>query len=322
MFFDLKFDDLKKYLPQREEPKDFSSFWNDTLKETRSIPMTSKFEKVDYGLKTVETYDVTYSGYNGQEIRGWYIKPANVTGKIPCVVEFIGYGGGRSFPIDWLLWSAAGYAHFVMDTRGQGSAWTPGDTPDIESDGTSPFHPGFMTKGILSPKTYFYKRVFIDGARAVDLVKSLPEIDKDKVILTGGSQGGGITIAVGYLVQDVAGIMPDVPFLCGYRAATEVTDADPYGEITRYLKTHRDKVELVFKTLSYFDGINFSAHSKAPALFSVGLMDIICPPRTVFGAYNHYAGKKEIKVYEYNNHEGGGTYHHVEKLKFAAKIVG
>jgi cephalosporin-C deacetylase len=322
MFYDLKPDELKNYLPKREEPKDFSSFWSDTLKETRSIPMTSKFEKVDYGLKTVETYDVTYSGYNGQEIKGWYIKPANVTGKIPCVVEFIGYGGGRSFPVDWLLWSAAGYAHFIMDTRGQGSAWTPGDTPDIESDGTSPFHPGFMTKGILSPKTYYYKRVFVDGLRAVDLVKSLPEVDKDKVILTGGSQGGGITIAVGYLVQDVAAIMPDVPYLCGYRAATEVTDADPYAEISRYLKTHRDKVESTFKTLSYFDGINFSAHSKAPALFSAGLMDIICPPRTVFGAYNHYAGKKEIKIYDYNNHEGGGVYHNVEKLKFAAKIVG
>ena len=322
MFFDLKLDELKKYLPQREEPKDFNSFWSEEMKETRSIPMDSKFERVDFGLKLVDTYDVTFSGYKGQKIKGWYIKPANASGKLPCVVEFIGYGGGRSFPIDWLLWASAGYAHFVMDTRGQGSSWTPGDTPDVESDGANSYHPGFMTKGVTSPKTYYYKRVFLDGARAVDLVKSLPEVDKDKVLLTGGSQGGGITIAVGYLAQDVAAIMPDVPFLCGYRLATEVTDADPYGEITRYLKIHRDKVESTFKTLSYFDGINFSANSKAPALFSVGLMDIICPPRTIFAAYNHYAGKKEIKVYEYNNHEGGGVYHHIEKLKFAAKIVG
>ena len=50
------------------------------------------------------------------------------------VVEYIGYGGGRSFPLIWLTWASAGYAHLVMDTRGQGSSWSPGDTPDIEPD--------------------------------------------------------------------------------------------------------------------------------------------------------------------------------------------
>jgi hypothetical protein len=33
-----------------------------------------------------------------------------------------GYGGGRGFPHSWLGWPTAGYALFVMDTRGQGSA--------------------------------------------------------------------------------------------------------------------------------------------------------------------------------------------------------
>ena len=52
--------------------------------------------------------------------------------------------------------------------------------------------------------------------------------------------------------------MPDVPFLCHYRRATEITDAHPYSEIARYLRVHRDKVEQVFKTLGYFDGVNFA----------------------------------------------------------------
>ncbi len=79
---------------------------------------------------------------------------------------------------------------------------------------------------------------------------------------------------------------------------------------------HRQKVDSVFRTLSYFDGVNFAARSQAQALFSAGLMDDICPPSTVFAAYNHYSGPKEIKVWQYNNHEGGGAHQELEKLKF------
>jgi len=88
--------------------------------------------------------------------------------------------------------------------------------------------------------------------------------------------------------------MPDVPFLCHYRRATEVTDDHPYEEIARYCMTHRDHVEDVFNTLSYFDGVNLGTRANAQALFSVGLRDEICPPSTVFAAYNHYKGTKDI----------------------------
>ena len=114
--------------------------------------------------------------------------------------------------------------------------------------------------------------------------------------------------------------MPDVPFLCHYRRATEIIDSDPYDEISSYLLVHRDKVETVFNTLAYFDGVNFAARANAPALFSVGLMDEICPPSTVFAAYNHYAGEKEIRVWPYNHHEGGDSYQTREKLKFLEKF--
>ena len=90
------------------------------------------------------------------------------------VVEYIGYGGGRGLPIDWLLCASAGYAHFVMDTRGQGSAWSKGDTPDLESDGGNPHFPGFMTRGVLDPKTYYYRRVFTDAVRAVEAAMGAP----------------------------------------------------------------------------------------------------------------------------------------------------
>jgi cephalosporin-C deacetylase len=116
--------------------------------------------------------------------------------------------------------------------------------------------------------------------------------------------------------------MPDVPFLCHYRRATEITDAHPYQEIARYLMTHRDKEDAAFNTLSYFDGVNFAARANAQALFSTALMDEICPPSTVFAAYNHYAGPKEIRVWRYNHHEGGAAYQTQEKIRFLRGIWG
>ena len=38
---------------------------------------------------------------------------------------------------------------------------------------------------------------------------------------------------------------------------------------------------------------------------SVGLRDDITPPSTVFAAYNHYAGPKEIRVLPYSGHDAG-----------------
>lgn len=315
-YFDLPLEQLKTYKPERAEPADFDAFWQQTLAESNRHALSAAFEPVDFGLATVETYDVTFNGYQGQPIKGWLILPRHRTGKLPCVLEFIGYGGGRGFATDWLLWSAAGYAHLVMDTRGQGSAWSRGDTPDLQPDGSSPHHPGFMTVGILDPKTYYYRRVFVDGVRAVQAAREHPLVDASRIAVTGGSQGGGITIAVAGLSPEVAVAMPDVPFLCHYRRAIEIVDSYPYREISLFLKVHRDKVETVFRTLSYFDGVNFAARTHARALFSTGLMDDVCPPSTVFAAYNHWGGEKDIRVYSYNQHDGGGAYQSLEKVKF------
>ncbi|MBZ0300482.1 MAG: acetylxylan esterase, partial [Anaerolineae bacterium] len=95
-----------------------------------------------------------------------------------------------------------------------------------------------------------------------------------------------------------------------------------YSEIANYLKTHRHHVDQVYRTLSYFDGVNFAARISASSLFSVALMDMICPPSTVYAAYNNLRGPKEIRVYEFNDHEGGGNYQTLEKMKFLQKLWG
>lgn len=320
MLFDLPLEQLYTYLPPRTEPADFDAFWQQTLAETRQHPLNPVFTPLNLGLKLVDSWDVTFNGYGGQPIKGWFHVPRHLPTPLGCVVEFIGYGGGRGLPIDWLLWSNAGYAHLIMDTRGQGSSWRQGDTGDVPLDGANPHYPGFMTQGILSPATYYYRRVFADGVRAVEAALVHAQVDGERLAVLGGSQGGGIALAVAGLEPRVKVCMPDVPFLCHYRRATEITSAFPYEEISAYCKIHRDKVETVFQTLAYFDGVNFAARSQAQALFSVGLMDEVCPPSTVFAAYNHFAGPKEIKVYAYNHHEGGGTIQTMAQLRFLQTI--
>jgi cephalosporin-C deacetylase len=316
-FIDLPLPELERYRSSVATPADFEAFWAETLAEAAQVPLDARFEPVDAGLPLVEVFDASFAGFGGHRVRGWFIKPRGATSGLTGLARFIGYNGGRAFPHEHLLWPASGRAVFVMDTRGQGSGWARGDTADPV--GSDPSIAGFMTKGIADPRTYFYRRVFTDAVRAVEALRSRPEVDPGKTVALGGSQGGGITLAVAGLVPDLRGAMPDVPFLCDFPRAVQIANRDPYGEIARFLATHRDRVAGTFKTLTYFDGVNFSKRAKAPALFSVGLVDDVCPASTVYGAYNVYGGDKSIEIYQFNNHEGGGTFQERRQLAWLAE---
>ncbi|MDX8518203.1 acetylxylan esterase [Mesorhizobium dulcispinae] len=87
-------------------------------------------------------------------------------------------------------------------------------------------------------------------------------------------------------------------------------------------QSYREKKAKVFETLSYFDCVNFARQCKAAALFSVALMDEVCPPSTVYGAFNAYDGEKTIVEYEFNNHEGGQGYQEREQMAWVSGLFG
>jgi cephalosporin-C deacetylase len=317
--YDLPIDQLRAFRPARSEPDDFDAFWRDTLAMSRAAASPPVFDRVETPLRTVTVDDITFGGYAGQPIKAWFIAPAGAADgdRLPTVVEYIGYGGGRSLPFEWLEWASAGYGHFVMDTRGQGSAWSPGDTPDVDESGSGGGHfPGFVTRGIARPETWYYRRLVADAVLALDAAAAHPLVDRDRVVVTGQSQGGGLALAAAGLSPAVRAASVDVPFLCCWRRAVEVTDEHPYQELTRYLSIHRELEDAAFRTLSYVDGQNFAVRASAPALFSVGLMDEICPPSTVFAAYNDYAGPKEIRVWPFNGHDAGELVQQSERYAF------
>jgi cephalosporin-C deacetylase len=320
--FDLPVAELRSYRPAVQTPDDFDEFWARTLAESRAVAQPPTLTRVESPLTLVEVYDVSFSGFGGDAVRGWFVVPAGASGPLPTVVEFNGYGGGRGLPHERLAWVASGYAWAFMDTRGQGSAWgTGGDTPDPHGTGASA--PGFMTRGIDAPEQYYYRRVFTDAALFIDAMRGLDQVDDARVAVTGGSQGGGIAIAAAGLSDGLVGVMPDVPFLCHFERAVGLTDRDPYNEIVRYLSVHRDAVDQTFRTLSYFDGANFAARSAAPALYSVALMDPICPPSTVYAAANGHLGGAEVIEYPFNEHEGGQGMHWQRQAAWlAARLQG
>jgi len=78
----------------------------------------------------------------------------------------------------------------------------------------------------------------------------------------------------------------------------------------------------VHRTLQFFDGVTFASRATAPALFSAALRDTVCPPSTVYGAYHEYGGEKEIEVWPYNGHEGGGILDEERALAFLRGRLG
>ena len=315
MQIDMPLEELRQYRPSVEEPDDFEEYWAAALDAAVPRPLDVEVRPADSVVSAIDVFDVRFTGHGGARIAAWMLVPPNVAAGTPVVVEFVGYGGGRGRPAEWLNWSCAGFPHLVMDSRGQGGGWRGADTPDVGASG-EPGARGFLTSGLAAPESHYYTRLFVDAARALSVPAELPDLAGRRLVSTGVSQGGGVALAAAHLHGGVAAVAADVPFLCNFRRAVAVTDSTPYVEIAEYCRLYPDRVAQVFTTLSYFDVVNHARRLQVPALFSVGLADLVTPPSTVFSAFNHYAGDKAIEVYEFNGHDGAAATHFERKVEF------
>lgn len=141
MYNDLPEEELRTYKSSQTCPDDFDSFWEQTIEESRRADGEPVVDRVDIGLETIDVYDVTFPGFGGNPIKAWLRTPKSPKDPLPAVVQYVGYGGGRGRAWENLFWASAGFAHFHMDTRGQGSGWSVGDTPDA-TEASGPQVPG------------------------------------------------------------------------------------------------------------------------------------------------------------------------------------
>ena len=118
MLADLPLSELRDYRPEVAEPSDFDEFWADQLAAARAHRGESSFTAADSPVQHASVYDVTFPGYGGDPISSWQLVPHRGSPAAAFIVEYVGYGGGRGDPFDWLKWSCDGHPHLIMDCRG------------------------------------------------------------------------------------------------------------------------------------------------------------------------------------------------------------
>ncbi len=123
MLADLPLSELRRYAPEVAEPADFDEFWAGQLSAAREHSAEPLFQAIESPARHATVYDVTFAGDAGDPIKAWLLDPLRAAQDAAIIVEYVGYGGGRGHPLDWLKWSCAGHPHLVMDTRGQGGGW-------------------------------------------------------------------------------------------------------------------------------------------------------------------------------------------------------
>ncbi len=321
--YDLPREELETYRCGAPEPPGLDAFWARTLDEARALatsPDFTPYRPDAYGALAVD--DVTFSGSGGDPIRGWFLRPGGREGPLPCLVTYIGYGGGRSFPVDHALFAAAGYAVLVMDTRGQGGEWLPGATGDPGAGASGAEHPGVMTRGIGSPETYYYRRLYTDAVRAVETAAAHPLVDADRIAVGGFSQGGGLSLAAAALAPGLVRLcLAGMPYLCDFERGAQIAAEPPYTELTRYFELHPERHDEIVGTLRHFDCAVLASRIRARCVVAVGLMDPTCPPSTVYAAYNAITAPKELCVYPYGTHEEPWAYRERCLTEFAAEFA-
>lgn len=324
-WYDLPLAQLREHTCAAAEPPGLDGWWAARLAAARAAaaPVTlTQYEPGAYG--PLRVYDAEFSGAGGDRIRGWYLLPPGSPapaaagdgpaggtpagdGPAAVVVKFVGYGGGRGLPVEHALLPAAGFATFVMDVRGQGGRWTVGATGDPAA-GAGPELSTVMTRGLAQPEDYYYTRLFTDAVRAVETVAGLAAPGA-RIAVSGASQGGGLALATAALLGDAVAVChADVPFLCDIGRAVTLAPKAPYTEVAEFLANHTGLVDTALNTLRYVDCALLASRISAECLLSVGLMDDICPPSTVFAAYNAIRSGKDIAVHPFGVHVVPGSH--------------
>lgn len=299
---DMPIKELVNYMGINPRPEDFDSFWDNALEEMHRTPHNVELAPAAFQADFAECFDLYFDGTGGSRIHAKYVRPSRREGKCPAVLQFHGYSCNAGDWFDKLAYAADGFCVAALDCRGQG-----GYSEDLGRTLGTTYKCHFIKGLDGSPEDLFYKHMFLDTAKLADIVLSLPEVDAARVSATGASQGGALTVACAALEPRIKKLAPVYPFLSDYKRVWEMDLAkDAYDELKYYFRTFdplHERENEVFTKLGYIDIQYLAPRIKGETLWTVGLMDTICPPSSQFAAYNKITSKKNLLIYPDYCHE-------------------
>ncbi len=300
---DMPLDKLKTYEGRTPKPDGFDEFWDRGLAELDSIDAQVELVPADFQVDFAECMHMYFTGTGGARVHAKLIRPKNADRPHPAILMFHGYSGSSGEWFDKLGYAAMGYTVAALDCRGQGGL--------SEDKGGVPGWTlrGHIIRGIDGPvENLLFRHIFLDTALLARLVMGMDDVDQTRVGATGGSQGGGLTLACVSLEPRVKRAAPVFPFLSDYRRVWEMDMAErAYEELKIYFKKFdplHEREEEIFTKLAHIDVQHLAPRIKAEVMLAVGLMDNVCPPSTQFAAYNKIRSKKELVLYPDFGHEG------------------
>lgn len=300
---DMPLPQLLEYKGRNPRPDDFDAYWDTALAEMNALD--GNVELVPHPLKApnAECFDLFFTGVGGSRVHAKLLRPKKVTAPLPAVLMFHGYSGNSGDWADKLSYVGQGFVVAALDCRGQG-----GLSENIEGVRGNTLR-GHIIRGLDDqPEKLYFRQVFLDTAQLAKIVMNMPEVDADRVGATGGSQGGGLTLACAALEPRIKRAAPVYPFLCDYKRIWEMDLAvAAYEELKtffRHFDPLHEREEDIFTRLGYIDNQFLAPRITAEVLMPVGLMDSVCPPSTQFAAYNKIKSKKNLLLYPDYGHEG------------------
>lgn len=294
---------------------DFEEFWQNSLAElTKISPQYKITKRTDLSNNHYNVYLIEMQSLDNDKIKAWYRVPANKP-KAPVVLQIPSLGGAfyniKSLAENPKYGIPYDFAVLSLNIRGHGNS------KGKINVGENAHH--LISYGLSEKESYIYRGAILDCIRAIDFLKTRSDIDNEKIIVDGASQGGALALITSALDARVKLCTPDVPFLSDIEQLAKITRWVS-DELNRYVKSQKNVTYWrLIQNLSYFDTKNFADKIKAPVYMSVGLQDWTCPASTCLATYNKITAPKNCVIYPEGKHDGGGAWHRIRKFEWIRK---
>jgi cephalosporin-C deacetylase len=302
LMFDMPLEQLYEYHGRNPRPDDFDAFWDRALAEMRAVDPEVELVRADFRVPFADCFHLYFTGVGGARVHAKLVRPQQVDEPGPAVLMFHGYSGSSGDWADKLGYAAAGFTVAALDCRGQG-----GLSEDVSGVRGYTWR-GHIVRGLDDePEKLLFRQIFLDTAQLARIVMEMPGVDGDRLGATGGSQGGGLTLACVALEPRIKRAAPLYPFLCDYQRVWEMDlGGIAYDELREWFRRFdplHEREEEVFTHLGYVDVQHLAPRIQAEVMLTVGLTDQVCLPSTQFAAYNKIRAEKSLRIYPDYGHE-------------------